>query len=155
METPHTHRSDRKKKSHIVGHVPEGIKRCDFLDFGVSGRRGYYIPSLKNLGWGYVDSVAGHFPSRVVPCGKRVLSPYLALLDLYTTRHDITMMNQPNEKTPNGTAQPAKRHEEYQYLDLIREILDEGEIRPDRYVRKGKLLTQTWVSSILSFSSPL
>ncbi|KAG5993494.1 hypothetical protein E4U54_003337 [Claviceps lovelessii] len=26
----------------------------------------------------------------------------------------------------------AKRHEEYQYLDLIREILDQGEVRPDR-----------------------
>ncbi|GAB0132940.1 Thymidylate synthase [Epichloe bromicola] len=42
------------------------------------------------------------------------------------------MTNQPNGNTPNGTAQPAKRHEEYQYLDLIREILDEGEVRPDR-----------------------
>jgi thymidylate synthase len=27
---------------------------------------------------------------------------------------------------------PAKRHEEYQYLDLVREILDQGEHRPDR-----------------------
>jgi hypothetical protein len=26
-----------------------------------------------------------------------------------------------------------KRHEEYQYLDLIRRILSEGETRPDRY----------------------
>lgn len=26
-----------------------------------------------------------------------------------------------------------KRHEEYQYLDLIREILETGEHRPDRY----------------------
>ncbi|KAI4145737.1 MAG: hypothetical protein LQ340_006185, partial [Diploschistes diacapsis] len=27
---------------------------------------------------------------------------------------------------------PQNRHEEYQYLDLIRRILDEGESRPDR-----------------------
>jgi thymidylate synthase len=33
------------------------------------------------------------------------------------------------------TITPAKdsRHEEHQYLDLIREILDNGEHRPDRY----------------------
>lgn len=30
----------------------------------------------------------------------------------------------------NGTS--AGRHEEYQYLDLVREILDDGEHRPDR-----------------------
>jgi hypothetical protein len=29
---------------------------------------------------------------------------------------------------------PASRHEEYQYLDLVREILENGEHRPDRYV---------------------
>ena len=28
---------------------------------------------------------------------------------------------------------PAPRHEEYQNLDLIREILENGEHRPDRY----------------------
>jgi thymidylate synthase len=27
-----------------------------------------------------------------------------------------------------------KRHEEYQYLDLIQDILDHGEFRPDRQV---------------------
>ncbi len=27
------------------------------------------------------------------------------------------------------------RHEEYQYLDLIQEILEHGEFRPDRYAR--------------------
>ncbi|KFG86820.1 thymidylate synthase [Metarhizium anisopliae] len=36
-----------------------------------------------------------------------------------------------NGVAPNGAA-CAKRHEEYQYLDLIREILEEGEQRPDR-----------------------
>lgn len=30
----------------------------------------------------------------------------------------------------NGTS--TKRHEEYQYLDLVREILEDGEHRPDR-----------------------
>lgn len=29
---------------------------------------------------------------------------------------------------------PASRHEEYQYLDLVREILENGEHRPDRQV---------------------
>jgi len=29
---------------------------------------------------------------------------------------------------------PGPRHEEYQYLDLVREILENGEHRPDRLV---------------------
>jgi thymidylate synthase len=37
----------------------------------------------------------------------------------------------------NG-APPAKRHEEYQYLDLVQEILNDGEHRPDRCVRCGR-----------------
>ena len=32
----------------------------------------------------------------------------------------------------NGSAPTAARHEEYQYLDLVREILETGEHRPDR-----------------------
>ena len=36
----------------------------------------------------------------------------------------------PSETT--STSQP--RHEEYQYLDLVREILDQGELRRDRCV---------------------
>ncbi|KAI0013047.1 thymidylate synthase/dCMP hydroxymethylase domain-containing protein [Xylariaceae sp. FL0662B] len=32
----------------------------------------------------------------------------------------------------NGNSAPTKRHEEYQYLDLVQEILDHGEHRPDR-----------------------
>lgn len=35
-------------------------------------------------------------------------------------------------------ASTAKRHEEYQYLDLVREILDAGEHRPDRWVCFGR-----------------
>jgi len=31
----------------------------------------------------------------------------------------------------NGSSK-AKRHEEYQYLDLVQDILDNGEHRPDR-----------------------
>ena len=31
----------------------------------------------------------------------------------------------------NGVT-PSEKHEEYQYLDLVREILDNGEHRPDR-----------------------
>ncbi|GAO15547.1 uncharacterized protein UV8b_02966 [Ustilaginoidea virens] len=34
--------------------------------------------------------------------------------------------------SPLGVSQPRRRHEEYQYLELVREILDEGEHRPDR-----------------------
>lgn len=33
----------------------------------------------------------------------------------------------------NGTNVPNKRHEELQYLDLVKEILATGEHRPDRY----------------------
>lgn len=35
------------------------------------------------------------------------------------------------ETLANSTS--SKRHEEHQYLDLVREILDDGEHRPDRY----------------------
>jgi len=37
-------------------------------------------------------------------------------------------------KSPALRSQP--EHEEYQYLDLIRDILDNGEHRPDRYASK-------------------
>ncbi|KAG5945326.1 Thymidylate synthase [Claviceps monticola] len=40
--------------------------------------------------------------------------------------------SQQNGAVANKACQSSKRHEEYQYLDLIREILDEGEVRPDR-----------------------
>ncbi|KAG6230709.1 Thymidylate synthase [Claviceps purpurea] len=40
--------------------------------------------------------------------------------------------SQQNGAVANEACQSSKRHEEYQYLDLIREILDEGEVRPDR-----------------------
>lgn len=36
----------------------------------------------------------------------------------------------PTSPNQNGTS--TQRHEEYQYLDLVREILNEGEHRPDR-----------------------
>jgi thymidylate synthase len=36
----------------------------------------------------------------------------------------------PTHKAPRQHAS----HEEYQYLDLIRDILEEGEHRPDRYL---------------------
>ena len=32
----------------------------------------------------------------------------------------------------NGTTTRTRRHEEHQYLDLVQEILDDGEHRPDR-----------------------
>lgn len=43
-----------------------------------------------------------------------------------------------NEESAAAAAAPenptaAPRHEEFQYLDLIREILETGEHRPDRY----------------------
>src|SRR3569833_816954 len=38
---------------------------------------------------------------------------------------------EPHAKT-NGALSGQKRHEEYQYLDLVREILETGEHRPDR-----------------------
>lgn len=34
---------------------------------------------------------------------------------------------------PSTATSSTPRHEEYQYLDLVREILDEGELRRDRY----------------------
>ncbi|KAK2010786.1 thymidylate synthase [Colletotrichum eremochloae] len=41
------------------------------------------------------------------------------------------MSTSENPTKQNGSA-PIKRHEEYQYLDLVRQILEEGEHRPDR-----------------------
>ncbi|OHX00464.1 thymidylate synthase [Colletotrichum incanum] len=41
-------------------------------------------------------------------------------------------MSTPENLTKQNGSLPAKRHEEYQYLDLVREILEEGEHRPDR-----------------------
>jgi thymidylate synthase len=42
---------------------------------------------------------------------------------------------------PQGNTEPAQRtqpqHEEYQYIDLIRELIDHGEHRPDRYARQA------------------
>lgn len=38
-----------------------------------------------------------------------------------------------SKTSANENGLPAKRHEEYQYLDLVREILETGEHRPDRY----------------------
>ena len=38
-----------------------------------------------------------------------------------------------SENTPN-VLNKSLRHEEYQYLDLIRDILQNGEHRPDRYL---------------------
>jgi hypothetical protein len=48
-----------------------------------------------------------------------------------TGRHE-TMASDRTEKT-NGNMVPRKRHEELQYLDLVQEILANGEHRPDRY----------------------
>jgi thymidylate synthase len=36
------------------------------------------------------------------------------------------------QEYPQAPKPSGKRHEEYQYLDLIREILEDGEHRPDR-----------------------
>lgn len=57
--------------------------------------------------------------------------------ELSTLPHEIPATKestqQPqSESQPPNTTSTSKRHEEYQYLDLIREILETGEHRPDR-----------------------
>ena len=42
-------------------------------------------------------------------------------------------MTQLDETVQSNGVNCAPRHEEYQYLDLIRDILQNGEHRPDRY----------------------
>lgn len=37
------------------------------------------------------------------------------------------------DSPPKQNETSIQKHEEYQYLDLVREILEEGEHRPDRY----------------------
>lgn len=55
----------------------------------------------------------------------------------YTNRHStMTVSQDPPAAAPPATTAAASqpRHEEYQYLDLVREILDQGELRQDRYL---------------------
>jgi hypothetical protein len=42
------------------------------------------------------------------------------------------MSSSQGEAVPNGTSGVSRNPEEYQYLDLVREILEDGEHRPDR-----------------------
>ncbi|CAD6448631.1 40867850-5820-4ff7-b0ec-7ad7fc471fbe [Sclerotinia trifoliorum] len=51
--------------------------------------------------------------------------------ELSNPPHEIPSTKESTEQTSNPTS-TSKRHEEYQYLDLIREILETGEHRPDR-----------------------
>lgn len=51
---------------------------------------------------------------------------------------ETTLKPVESEKT-TSTERENPQHEEYQYLDLIQEILDNGEHRPDRYA-----LYNTW-----------
>jgi thymidylate synthase len=46
----------------------------------------------------------------------------------------MTVSQDPPAAAPPATTAAASqpRHEEYQYLDLVREILDQGELRQDR-----------------------
>ena len=39
-----------------------------------------------------------------------------------------------NGGSPSPNHSTLERHEEYQYLELIREIFESGEHRPDRYL---------------------
>ena len=44
------------------------------------------------------------------------------------------VIGQENATSGLCKSKAGKRHEEYQYLDLIRDILEHGEFRPDRRV---------------------
>lgn len=48
-----------------------------------------------------------------------------------------------NGQLAAAVAAPVKRHEEYQYLDLVREIMEDGEHRPDRYVWRSHIAQAT------------
>ena len=51
----------------------------------------------------------------------------------------MTVTQTPVQAAPNAPVDSAKTSppnvEEFQYLDLVREILNEGELRRDRYVK--------------------
>jgi len=51
-------------------------------------------------------------------------------------RHGSTLIANGNADGTKKSSEKAtqRNHEEYQYLDLIRDILDNGEHRPDRFV---------------------
>lgn len=50
-----------------------------------------------------------------------------------------TTLRPVESKKTTTTARENPQHEEHQYLDLIQEILDNGEHRPDRYVTETAL----------------
>ncbi|KAM0309965.1 hypothetical protein ACHAO8_008576 [Botrytis cinerea] len=53
--------------------------------------------------------------------------------ELSTLPHEVPATKESTAPIPSPSSTPApKKHEEYQYLDLIREILETGEHRPDR-----------------------
>lgn len=59
--------------------------------------------------------------------------------ELATIPHEFSATKESTESIQSQSTNPtsnsnSKKHEEYQYLDLIREILETGEHRPDRYL---------------------
>ncbi|KAF7947640.1 hypothetical protein EAE96_008722 [Botrytis aclada] len=70
--------------------------------------------------------------------------------ELSTLPHEIPATKESTEPkpSPNPTSTP-KKHEEYQYLDLIREILETGEHRPDR---TGTGTISLFAPALLKFS---
>jgi hypothetical protein len=81
------------------------------------------------------------------PCKSRLsrftLRVHLAINTISTTEimapsilDTQPLAEMPSKIEPKITHETAK-HEEYQYLDLIREILESGEHRPDRYLNAG------------------
>lgn len=66
--------------------------------------------------------------------GRSKVHISLSLYHIMTISSSESAPSAPAEanKTQNGAC--TKRHEEYQYLDLVREILEDGEHRPDRYI---------------------
>jgi thymidylate synthase len=72
-----------------------------------------------------------HFPSEYTHTIIHKMSPSATTELGPASGPDVQL--KPEETPTHKAPRQHASHEEYQYLDLIRDILEEGEHRPDRY----------------------
>jgi hypothetical protein len=81
--------------------------------------------------------------SRLANSHKNHVSPTPSQLQLCIFRKPVAIATMATLEDATEAQIPASRHEEYQYLDLVREILENGEHRPDRQVLSPLSPTRT------------
>jgi len=71
-----------------------------------------------------------------------IMAPSLLPPDCSCASEAMSILKEVKPNPPTLTPE-STRHEEYQYLDLIRNILQNGEHRPDRYPTTQNLIQRT------------